>query len=212
MAKKILSAGKLAEKAKWDRLTSDEIADVAQRIKDIKPGNKEDLPCLIFALGRSGADQYREMVEKFLYYTSGEWVCIEALRALCTYWCFTADYLKELKMFIKGAEWDDTDDVRLWAMSIAGDFLKENYDRELLYLLLEVFENLGKSTSVREIRDYARSLLQSAAYEAIATAMGKKWNEIPDGDFIEAAIENKQLDLLDLTVIQKAHQMIEKKN
>ncbi|WP_044882784.1 hypothetical protein [Neochlamydia sp. EPS4] len=211
MSKKMRRASDLSHEAKWGRLTPEEIAYVEQKLQDKKADEDEDLPTWIFIVGRLALIRHRPLLEKFLYHQMEPWVCIQALRALCTYWEYTQDYLKELKMFIRGVEWDPHDDIRLWALSIAGDFLKEHYDPELLQLLLDVFEKLGKLDSLQEQREYAREFIQSCAFKALAIASGKKYDEILDTDDIENCLLNGQMELLDLSVLKKARQRLQQK-
>lgn len=204
-------ASDLSHEAKWGKLTPEEIAYVEQKLQDKEADKDEDLHIWIFIVGRLGLIRHRPLLEKFLYYQTEPWVCIQALRALCTYWEYTNDYLKELKMFIRGVEWDPHDDIRLWALSIAGKFLKENFDYELLQLLLDVFEKLGELDSLHEHREYAREFIKSCAFEALAIAMGKNYDEILDTDDIENCLLNGQLELLDLSIIEQAHQRLQQK-
>lgn len=159
-------------------------------------------------MGRISVEQYKELIDKYLYYPGNPWICREALNTLCTYWKLTADYLDAIKMYIRGAKWDDTDEVRMIAISIAGEYLRKAFDKELLQLLLDVFENLGKINSITETSVSARALIQSCAYDAISRAMGKNHNEIPYFEDTEKLIEENQLDSLDLSIIKKAHLML----
>jgi hypothetical protein len=211
MRRRMNSAQKLLEKALWHGLlTKEEISEVAQRVKDVKPGNDEDLVALIKILGVSGATEHRKLVEQFLYYPTDTLVSQMALHTLCNYWCLAREYLNELKTFIRGVEWDDCDDIRLFAISDAGAYLRSSYDKELLQLLISVFEDLGKSDAFYETDTNHRELLQSAAYEAIARAIGKEWEEIQDSDEIEYFLQNKQFDQIDSSVIQQARNMLAK--
>lgn len=202
----------LASKVKWSTLSDEEIADVVQRIKEIKQGaDDENLSTLIYILGRAGLtkyrEEYRELVEPFLYYPADPDVSKEALHTLCMFWSLTSNYLNELKQFIKGVEWDD-DDIRLFAISFAGEFLNEAFDKDLLQLLIDIFEDFER------IKDFSISeekavFIKGCAYDALARAVGKEHWEIPDSEQIETWIENKQFDRLDLTILQKAHQLVQ---
>jgi len=205
------SIKKLCYEAKWGKLTPEEITHVGERLKNHKTGDADILVDLIYILGYSGADEYRDLVEKFLYYREDLYVCQQTLKTLCTCWALTEEYLDAVKMYIRGAEWDDTDDVRLSALFIAGNYLrKKKFDRELLHLLLEVFEDLGTSKEIYESRDYARSLVKGWAYDAIARAMGKDYEEILPDDDVEELIETGQLELLDQEMLQKARLLAQK--
>ncbi|MBS4167184.1 MULTISPECIES: hypothetical protein [unclassified Neochlamydia] len=211
MPKKMRRASDLSHEAKWGKLTPEEIAYVEHKLQDKKADEDEDLDTWIFIVGRLGLIRHRPLLEKFLYHQTEPWVCMQALKALCTYWEYTKDYLKELKMFIRGVEWDPHDDIRLWALSIAGDFLKENYDPELLQLVLDVFENLGKLDSFHEHSTYAREFIRSCAFNALAIASGEKYQNLPDTDDIENCLLNSQMELLDLSVLEKARQRLKQK-
>jgi hypothetical protein len=144
-------------------------------------------------------------VEKYRYYEKDNLVCKHALKTLCDCWWPTVEDLEALKFYLKGAEWDYSNDVRIVAMSITGEYLRlDGFDPELLALLLEIFENLGESFIIEEFADYARSLLKASAYEAIARAMGKEYDEIPDNEEIERAIKEGYLHLLDWEMIEQA--------
>src|SRR5579872_3646112 len=152
--KKIRSLEDLVEEARWGKLTQNELDYVVQRIKSIDPdtaSNDEgwDLVSLIYILGRSGADQYRQLVEKFLHFRSNEMVCAKALQTLFDYWQFTEEYLDDVKLYIRGVEWDWTDDVRTMA-----------------------------TNQIKDTADYKRYLVQASAYSAIARAMVKSYDEI----------------------------------
>lgn len=211
--KKIRSLTELIEEAKWGKLTKEELAYVVQRIEKTDPNGdrKEgwDLSGYLTILGLSGTDRYRKLVEKFLHYHSNEQVCASALRTLCIYWDLTKEYLDDVKLYIRGAEWDETDDVRIKALTIAGMYLREEFDKELLQLVLDVFENLGKSDQIKDTYEDSRYLIQSWAYHALALAMGVDPFEINDNETEKAILEGN-LNAIDLSVIQKARQIVQK--
>lgn len=206
MSKKMKSLDDLAQDVTWEgKLSKEEIEYVAKKIID-QTCNNDDLSTCIYILGRSGAEQYREQIEKYIYFKSNEWVCIQALRTLCTYWLLTNDYLEEIKMYIKGADWDDTDDIRIHAIGIAGNYLRKNHDSDLLRLLVEIFETPNHAYKIHH--DDALTLIKSCAYEALARAMGKEWNEILDVDEILYNITNEKWECLDMTIIREAKNRI----
>lgn len=204
------SIDELCEIAKWGQLTSEETAYVVKRMNACTLDDEDELISLLYILGHAYLEEHREWVEKFIYYPKSTFVSQQALKALCTCWHLTEDYLDIIKMYIRGVDWDQSDEVRMVAMGIAGTFLRKKFDRELLQLLIHVFENLGETETLYESRDYARDFIKGCAYQAIARAMGKNRNEISDIDEVEEAIASGQLSALDLTVLQKAYQMIEK--
>lgn len=156
---------KLLDKAKWDKLTPEEVQYVVQRIENSKP-NDPDLYVLIYTLGRSGEIKYRKLVERFLYFPSDPMISLIALKTLCDYWSFTEDYLSELLNFVHGVEWDEENDVRNVAISTLGEHLRQHPDNKLLQLLIDIFEN-DQDEIDRE-----------TAYVALARAMGREYKEI----------------------------------
>ena len=162
----------LLEEAKWGKLTKDEVDYVVHRIKSSTPEEEDDdIYTLLRILGKSGNKQYRKLVEEFLYYPTFPMVSSIALRTLCTYWGYAQDYLNELKVFIKGVEWDDGQ-VRLIAISTTGEFLRNHPEKELLQLLIDslIVENKEENESIELYRD--------AAYEALARAVGEEWSDL----------------------------------
>ena len=206
------SFDELAHEAKWGEISKDEITYVAQRLKNFKPGEDSDvlLATLIYILGFSWASEYRDLVEPFLCYRKYDWVCCRALKALCTCWGLTENYLEIIKMYIRGADWDESDDIRIIAMSIAGAFLREKFDRELLQLLVDIFEGLGEIEGIHETCEEARDLLKGCAYEVLSRAVGEDWDDILEGEEVVKLMANGQLSFLDLPVMQKAHQLLQK--
>ena len=212
MSQKIRIMDDLIYEATYGELTKDEISYVVQRIKDTTPEDDKDLSTLIFILARAGTAEYKPLIEKYLYYPKDPWVSRETLKALCSYWSLTPNYLNEIKQFIKGVTWDDCDDVRFAALSISGEFLRASFDKDLLQLLIHVFEDLGSSEDLLETDEGdGREIVQSSAYRAISRAMGKEWDDIPDSEETGIFILNKQFHQIDLTIIEKARQMLQTK-
>lgn len=183
--------------AKQGCLTRPDLNKMIDMIQKSEPGtNDEDLFYLITALGKTDQSQYSSLVEKFLIYPKDPMVASAALNTLYR-WDLTEKYLDEIKMFLKGVEWDD-EEVRTAATSIAGTYLRSKFDKELLKLLLDLFhgiENTGiKYDELEEIREN----MKECAYQGIALAMGKSWEEI----FTESEF--------DPNVIKKAQELLEK--
>ena len=162
----MINLNELLEKAKWDKLSDGEISEVVRRIKETKPGQDEDLYMLLHILGRSGADQYRPLVEKFLYYPSYPMVSSIALKTLCVYWGYEEEYLDKIKIFIKGVDWDGDEDVKLNAVNCAGSYLISTPEKELYELLIHIFENDPNETC------------REAALESIERGIGREWSDI----------------------------------
>lgn len=197
----------LLERAKNGKLSQTELDHIIQKIKDSKPGDDDDLYSLIHILGKARifglgppTIEEKKLLEKFLYYPQKPMISKIALQTLCNYWDLNDNYLKELKMFVRGVEWDDDEIVRTIAISIAGDFLKTTLDKELLKLLIDIFENKEES----KLLDHSISpeITQGCAYQALSIAMGKSYRE-----FI---IELSENNCLDMSVLQKAHELLNK--
>lgn len=189
------SLNELLEQAKWGKITPIEIDYVAQQISE----NSDALYTLIHILGRAEAIKYRSKIEPFLDYPENPLISQIALKSLCTYWGLTEEYLEELKMFINGVEWDDFDDVRISAIGIAGEYLRLSLDPDLLHTLINLFENLKTNTLINNADN--TQLVRSCAYYAIARAMGKDYDQIPNTKKI---MEQLQQDSLDLFLIREA--------
>lgn len=198
---KTINYSDLLESAKSRKISRSEIDEVAKKISEISKEDSRLLYTLIHILGRAEAIKYKKLIEPFLYYPSNPNIAKITLQSLCTYWDLTAEYLDDVKMFIQGVEWDDLDDVRIVAISIAGEFLRKTPNKELLALLVDVFE--GNNDEIKPAENAA--LIQSCAYSAIARAMGKDYNQIPGSAFIEKQL---QKGTLDLSIIQQAKQLI----
>lgn len=165
------------------------------RIEDFKGSNANELYTLLLIVGRDpNGIQYRSLVEKFLDYPKEPMLSRLALKTVCNYWGLTKNYLGTVKSFVKGVSWDDSEDIRLVAISTSGEYLRETIDKELLQQILEVYENLHESPLVR-----------SSAFEALLRTIGMDWNEIPSvGDLFEH-LEDYESPLL----IEKVKKLIQ---
>jgi hypothetical protein len=190
MAKINKNNSELLEQAKRGKLSPNEIDYVAQQLVE----NTDNRYTLIHILGRAEAIKYRNLIEPFLHYPDDPLVSEIALKSLCTYWGLSEQYVDELKMFIKGVEWDDFDDVRMAAISISGEYLRSASNAELLHTLIDVFENLETSTLLKSAEN--PELIRSCAYSAIARAMGREYDQIPNTTKISQQMQQNTLDLL----------------
>ncbi len=181
----------LLEKAKWSKLTDEELNYVVRKIENPSLRGKYELYTLIFILGKAKATQHRKLVESFLYYPKDPMISKIAVQTLCGFWNLGRDYLKELRAFVKGVEWDKEEDVRLVAISCAGPLLSQIKDKELMELLLDIFENYSES-EYSQGSDYD-DIFKEAAYESLADSVGIRWSEANG---------------MDPQVIEKARQLI----
>jgi hypothetical protein len=91
-----------------------------------------------------------------------------ALQILCDFWGLTDDYIGRVVEFVHGVPWDTEDDVRLLAISIAGDYLRERSDNDILATLLRIYHDPDE-----------RQIIRETAYRAVARAMGSDWQDLP---------------------------------
>lgn len=194
----------LVDKAKAENLNQSDIAFVAKQIEACKDSPNDDLYDYIYILGRGMFGkpiplEYRKLVEYFLYHPQDTFTAGLALNVLCKYWNFSSEYLDALKLFIRGVSWDDLGEVRGEAIVNAGYFLRDNFDKELLSLVIDVFE---KSDTSDEVQDFSRLL----AYSALGWAQGLDWPELPPYSARFSDLE--QRGLVDLSIVERARQMV----
>lgn len=156
----------LLHRAKWEKLSQEEIDNVATELQQPEP--EADRYILLFILGRAGALSYRWLVEQFLACEDDPMLSRKALEVLCDDWNDTARYLDQVLEFVLGVKWDEEEDVRPMAISIAGEYLRSHDEPRLLSELVRIFENEDEPQTMRE-----------GAYFALARAAGRDWKELP---------------------------------
>ena len=156
----------LLEKAKWSKLTDAEVGAVARELQREKPDT--DRYTLLHILGRAGATAHRGLVERYLDVPDDPMLARIALQTLIDYWDLADEYLAVTKRFVHGVAWDVDQDVRLVAISNAGEYLRTHEEPELLGEILRIFND------DREMR-----MSRETAYRALARATGRPWKELP---------------------------------
>jgi hypothetical protein len=123
----------------------------------------------LFVIGKSGATQYRALVERFLDSPDDPMLARLALQILCNWWGPREDCRDHLDRFIEGVGWDLDDGgfVQLVAISAAGEHLRDREDPRLIQALLALYDDEQRPSLVRE-----------QAYIAIARAQGQPWNKV----------------------------------
>jgi hypothetical protein len=154
------------DRAKWSRLSQEEIDQVARELQSERPA--ADRYTLLHILGRAGAVTQRSLVERFLHSVDDPMLAQMALHILCNYWDMPGQYLDDLIRFVRGVSWDTDGDVRFTALADAGEYLRLHEEPRLLREVLHVFEDAAEAQGVRE-----------AAYVALARAMGRDWQALP---------------------------------
>lgn len=159
-----MNESELIAKATQGKLSASELERVVQGLVS---GDADPYNALLI-IGRAGARQHRQLVERYLESSKDPMLARLALQILCRYWGLTEEYLIQIENFILKVEWDEDDDVRLMAIDCAGSFLVNKKVSQLLLLLLKIFRDSDERQIVRE-----------AAYCSLALAMGKQPNELP---------------------------------
>jgi Flp pilus assembly protein TadD len=90
-----------------------------------------------------------------------------ALQVLCSFWGFTTDYLEYVTLFLSGVDWDESDALKLMAISIAGDYLDGRSEQRLLAALVQIVESPTEFKSIRQ-----------AGYEALLRAEGRSLRDV----------------------------------
>jgi hypothetical protein len=157
----------LLTKATKDKLSQSEIEFVASELAK-RRNTSANTYILLHILGRAEAVKYENLVAQFLDSPSDPMLARIALIDLCDYWDLTPKYIDALRAFAKGVEWDSDDDVKLVALSTAGEYLNAKDDKELLLALKNAFLDPENDEIVR-----------NAAFVAMARALGRKYSEVP---------------------------------
>jgi len=155
----------LLERAKAGKISSTEIDTVAKKLKSDE--GTEDSYTLLHILGVASATKYEMEVVRYLHCSTDPMVARMALQVLSNHWDKASRYRDEIEAFVRGVAWDEEDDVRLAAISIAGE-LSRTSDKKLVSLLASIFSDMQQ-----------RQIVRQAAYFALARALGLNWDELP---------------------------------
>ncbi len=180
----------LLEKAKEGKITRTELDAVAASLAD--PLTAGDPYTKLYIVAFDEAGRQRALVESFLDRPDDPMLSRLALQILCDFWGLTEDYLSRVKSFVTGVPWDEEEDVRQVAISIAGEYLNEKYDPELFEALLLIVDEPAEDELMREV-----------AVAALARALGDSFQSLPD-----ARIRTPINDEWSLDVINRAHERL----
>lgn len=122
--------------------------------------NESELYLRISILTWSRLPAFIPVLEKFASYPEDTDVSAIALRGLLNFHYKTA-YVPLLEKYIRGVSWDPIDNLKLSAIQIAGEFLSQGANSELLAILIDVYHNP------------AQAPVQEAAHEALMLAAGE---------------------------------------
>jgi hypothetical protein len=155
----------LLEEAKDGKLSPADARAVAELLRE-QPDSR-DAYTAIHILGRGFATDYRDLVETFLDSPDDPDLARIALTTLVNYWDLGGEYRDKLREFVAGIEWDFGNDVRLVALSAAGELARKTGDHELVADLLEIADDPREDVLVRD-----------TAFDAIARAVGTEYNDL----------------------------------
>lgn len=156
----------LLDSAKAGTLAEPEVQAVADELRSDPRGPRAYT--LLHIVGRSLATEHRPLVEAFL---DAEWDPMLgrlALQILCSFWNETPRYRDRVVAALQGFTWDEDDDVKQMALSIAGKHLASHRDPALLGELLRIFADANEEQTARE-----------SAYLALGIACGRRWQDLP---------------------------------
>jgi hypothetical protein len=155
----------LLEDAKDGKLAPEDARSVADLLREQPDGR--DAYTAIHILGRGWATDYRELVESFLDSPNDPELARIALMTLVNYWDLGTEYRDKLREFVAGVDWDDGADVRLVALTAAGELARKTDDREIVSELLVIAGDMQEDVLVRD-----------TAFDAIARAVGADYNDL----------------------------------
>lgn len=172
------------KRAKAGELNDQELDEIAASLRGEGFG-RDRYECLEL-ISAARATRFRGLVEALLDSPDDPMISRLALIVLCEEWNEADRYVPELKRFVRGAPWDQEGDVRLVAITTAGEVLRSIKDPELLEMLFDVFSDDGSDRVDRE-----------AAYCALARAVGEDWGRLPSaarGFDLEADVDPETLE------------------
>lgn len=159
----------LLERAKDGETFPSATIDAVAETASLEETTRGDRYTALFILGLARARQYRSLLEHYLdaEATDEPMLARTAILGLARYWNEPERYLDYVVGAVDGYEWDDLEDVRIVAISIAGDYLKDHDNPELLRKVIDIARTEPRGEGTRP-----------AALTALARSMGLTWPEI----------------------------------
>jgi hypothetical protein len=173
----------LVRRAKGGEISREEVDAVATELQ--KPDPSASRYTLLYIVGRSFTTSYRDLVEQFLEYRDDPMLARLALQILCHFWGDTAQYKRHVLRFLRRVDFDVENDCRSMAISVAGEYLRENPEPEFLGELIRIYEEPDEPESSDEddyqasVRRLETELIRYDAYCALARAVGYDYRDIP---------------------------------
>ncbi len=120
------------------------------------------------ALGWTMRPDLAHVVSPFLSSPDDSMLSRLALQILVSRWGLGLDFADVVIEFASGVEWDEDDDVRLVALSSAGELARVDIRTADMFGVL-----------IRALDDAERPIVRDAAYSAVLRGLGTPWNEVP---------------------------------
>lgn len=158
----------LLDEVKWGEPSGRAIDEVAAALASgrVEPGG---VYTAVHILGRAARASDEALIALFLDGRAGPMTARVALQGLCSSFGRAEEYREQLLEFVNWVPWDDHDDVRLVAVSAAGELLRGSWDRAIWGALERTARDMAELT-----------LTRTAALMALARAMGDEWSMLPD--------------------------------
>lgn len=158
-----MSINDLLAKARESSLSRDEL----ERCLAVALAREPDSYAAILTLGRAQAAVYEKQIAPLLHSPEDPMLARAALYALCTCWDRTEHYVTEIVAFCRGVDWDNDGDVRVYALSLASEYLSRRWDQRMAESLLSASNDVDNPVE------------RNTAIESICRIMGVEESRIP---------------------------------
>lgn len=167
----------LLQRAKEGRVSPGDLDRVAMEAGD----NSPQLYTLLHILGRSGRPEDKRIVSRYVEFPADPQISALALGFLCLEWGECDRFRDTIRNYYKGVSWDRENELRLKAISLAGECSHRKFDKEIVRDLLDIFDESD------------RDVIRNAAYSALMRASGAEWSRIPSPRV--GALEREELNI-----------------
>lgn len=181
-------------KAERGKISEAELKEVIYRIENLT--DKPNLEVLLAILGETRKFEYKKILEKFLVYPEEPMISRSVAIILFQDWGIADQYSPYIKEMMKGASWDQDEQVRLIALRVGGQLFRDTKDKEFLKILIDVFEN--------KVVDM---ITRGCAYAEIAECTGVLPQDLPGVGALSHHLEK----WVDENVLARAYQLLKEK-
>lgn len=157
----------LLEQVKWGAPDDKELDAVALALGAGKISG-DNVYTAVHLLGRAARPRDEALIATFLNGHQGPMVARIAIQTLCSSFGAARNYRCQLLRFIGREPWDEGDDVRLVALSQAGEHLRSILDPELFSAILAIAADEAELATTR-----------LGALSALGRALGDSWGALP---------------------------------